>query len=276
VICARCGSRVGEGVRVCPTCGNAMPSPTVRDADARTRWRFDLRRLGVGDLIAGVGTLLILISLYLPWYSLFNAANSMSTSATGASSAEVDTAILEFCRSNPGPCWTGSGVSTNVTLTLKPLADGAGGFRFLILCLGLGILVYLVLRTLVVQWRLPLPHWQVLTVATALLGLVVLLAFFTKPFGDVYPTVTWAFGAYWGVVAAGITIIGALLRYQQPETVIPEWSGAPRPMAPPLAPLQAAAGAVTSALASGSFCGACGAPIAASRAFCSRCGTPVR
>jgi hypothetical protein len=86
---------------------------------------IDFRRLGTGDWVALVGTVLLLISLFLSWYS-----------ATGLN-------------------------DLNEVITLKENIFGqfAGGFRILILITCIFIILYLFIRTMTPRGlRLPLPH----------------------------------------------------------------------------------------------------------------------
>ena len=82
--CSQCGYNVAEGSAVCPNCGaqpasNAgQPAPApaavpfggsvAPGAAAAPAFNFDLKRLTRNDQIVGGATLVLLISLFLPWF----------------------------------------------------------------------------------------------------------------------------------------------------------------------------------------------------------------
>ena len=104
MICTQCGSNIPGGAAACPGCGSRLaaqgmagpsqPAPpgwgaaagpataeraAARPATARPAaaghaaspaFRLDLGRLTNGDRITGTGTLLLLVSLFLPWYGV--------------------------------------------------------------------------------------------------------------------------------------------------------------------------------------------------------------
>ena len=153
----------------------------------------DFRRLGTGDLVAAGGTILLFISLFLAWYSV-----------------------------------TGQDPNTGLTITITNSALGqyAGGFRFLVLVLAIFVFLYLLARTFAPRgFRLPLPHWQILSILVGLQLLLTILTFFLKPSDQGGPGVSWSYGAYIGLVASLIAMAGAVLRKNEPEVIVP---GAPR------------------------------------------------
>src|SRR6516225_8664464 len=89
MFCTQCGSDVRDGALACPGCGtrlttqaSAMPAqsaspagtagPTASHAGQVTgpAFRFDPNRLTTGDRITGISTVLLLVSLFLPWYGV--------------------------------------------------------------------------------------------------------------------------------------------------------------------------------------------------------------
>ena len=74
VMCPRCGTDAAGGQRFCNTCGNDLAQgASVRVAGAapragpRARPSFSLRPSAV---VAGIGAMLMLISLAIPWYTI--------------------------------------------------------------------------------------------------------------------------------------------------------------------------------------------------------------
>jgi hypothetical protein len=74
--------------------------------------------------------------------------------------------------------------------------------------------------------RLPLPHWQVLTILTVLQLILTVLAFVLKPGAGSGVPVSWQYGAYIGLPAAVIAAVGSAMRSREPEVIV---AGAPRP-----------------------------------------------
>lgn len=88
MFCAQCGTAVRDQAKFCQGCGATLavhtptgsqtpPAPRHQAASAPfvvsppppTTLRFEFDRLGRGDLVSGIATLVLLISLFLPWYS---------------------------------------------------------------------------------------------------------------------------------------------------------------------------------------------------------------
>ena len=98
MICTQCGSSVPGGAAACPGCGARFaaqgtaaraggtagqrmagrrpfqPAPLAQRAAAghaaSPAFRLDLSRLTNSDRITGIGSLLLLVSLFLPWYGV--------------------------------------------------------------------------------------------------------------------------------------------------------------------------------------------------------------
>ena len=84
MICSQCGNDVAAGSAVCPSCGAQLASnvgqPASAPAGARfarsaapgaaaaPAFNFDLKRLTRNDQIVGGATVVLLISLFLPWF----------------------------------------------------------------------------------------------------------------------------------------------------------------------------------------------------------------
>ncbi len=65
MICTQCGSNVSGGPAACPGCGARLAAQNVAG-----QFQLDLGRWTNGDPITGIGTLLLLVSLFLPWYGV--------------------------------------------------------------------------------------------------------------------------------------------------------------------------------------------------------------
>ena len=95
MFCTQCGSDVPDGAIACPGCGTrlttqgpvrpaqsassagtagpaASPAGTASHAGQVTgpAFRFDPNRWTAGDRITGISTVLLLVSLFLPWYGV--------------------------------------------------------------------------------------------------------------------------------------------------------------------------------------------------------------
>ena len=70
--CSRCLVEVFPGTALCPSCGAAIrPHVMPRSAPKRVgKSRQRLNALNAKDRVAGPATLALLISLWLPWYSI--------------------------------------------------------------------------------------------------------------------------------------------------------------------------------------------------------------
>jgi hypothetical protein len=178
MFCSQCGTNVAEGSAACPNCGTRLaptgvPAAATAGAPAgRTTatpvYNFDARRWTRSDQIVGGASLVVLISLFLPWFSV----------------------------SLTGPLGGGSATASGTT---------AHGWLWLVFVISLLILAYemLVAGYEQLPFRLPWPHERVLLAASGLNLLLVFLAFILKPssgFTDL--KVGWDFGAFIALLAA--------------------------------------------------------------------------
>jgi hypothetical protein len=161
MFCSQCGSYITSGAAACSSCGTPLATPgTAGSAQSATRVttarpavggtgqaagqpvQFDAHRWTRSDVVTGVGTVLLLISLFLPWYgvTLFGI------------SAEADGL-------------TGHGYL----------------YIVLLLCLAILGYLGVRAASEELPARMPLTHEQRLLIAVGLNAVLVLLAFLVKP-----------------------------------------------------------------------------------------------
>ena len=169
MFCTQCGSDVPDGAIACPGCGTrlttqgpvrpaqsaspagtagpaASPAGTASHAGQVTgpAFRFDPNRWTAGDRITGISTVLLLVSLFLPWYGV--SFLGISAQADGL---------------------TGHGYL----------------YIVLLLCLAILGYLGLRAGSEELPARLPLAHEQRLLAATGVNAALVLLAFLIRPEG---------------------------------------------------------------------------------------------
>jgi hypothetical protein len=114
ITCANCQTVSAEGTAFCPGCGNALsgatqaaytapppapPAPPAppgpppqgaprpaADTNPRPQVNFDLKSIGHADRLAGGGTLVLFIALFLPWFKVdftFGTASASGLSIHG-------------------------------------------------------------------------------------------------------------------------------------------------------------------------------------------------
>ena len=192
-----------------PLAGNVPQSHPGTASLAETQAPFDFRRLRPGDMIAGIASFLVLISLFIPWYSFAAAASQAGTQATPAQQQLV----LAICGDQPAVC------SSDVPpqFSVSALGGGAGGWRFLILVVAIIAVLSVLSRTLEPVARAFPYHWQVLVGITAFQGLLVLIAFAANPLGILgsLGSSSWGFGAFLALIAAIAAAVGAILVRQE-------------------------------------------------------------
>ena len=134
-------------------------------------FRFDAARWTRADRITGGATLVLIVSLFLPWFTASAGFGNFTASAS---------------------------------------TDGltAHGYLYLVLILALATLAYLVARAgLRDMPTAPVSHERLLGVAAAVDLLLVLIAVLIKPGGDSLVKVSWSFGAFVALVAAVVALI---------------------------------------------------------------------
>jgi hypothetical protein len=192
--CSQCGNEATEGTDFCRKCGtklagSAAPATpaNVPIRPAASAYSFDAARWTLNDRIAGGATLVVLISLFLPWFSV----------NLGALAGDLGV--------SPGIA-TASGTETH-------------GWLWFVFIIGLLVLLYLVAWAglPVLPVKLPLSHEQLLLGATGLNLFLVVLAFLLKPGGA---PVGWSFGAFVALIAAIAAVVPLVraLRVQAAST----------------------------------------------------------
>jgi hypothetical protein len=181
--CPQCQSEAADAANNCPNCGAALataaggapapppaapagagaPAAAATAGSSLPAFKFDTARWSLADRISGIATIVLFISLFLPWftYSAGFGGFSVSVSVNGL--------------------WH--------------------GWMYLTLIISIAVVAYLVLRA--GWDRLPIsqdiPHLTVMLVATVINLLLTVIAFIDKPGGG---GVGWGFGAFVGLIAA--------------------------------------------------------------------------
>jgi hypothetical protein len=180
--CPQCQREAADDANNCPNCGAALattatgatpppaapagagaPAAVATTGSSLPAYKFDAERWSLADRIAGVATVVLFISLFLPWftYSAGFGGFSVSFSVNGL--------------------WH--------------------GWMYLTLIISIALIAYLVLRA--GWDRLPvsqeIPHVSVMLGATVINLVLTLIAFIDKPGGG---GVGWGFGAIIGLISA--------------------------------------------------------------------------
>ena len=179
--CPQCQSETADTATFCPSCGASLapaaassgqppppagappgrPAPSV--GSTLPPFRFDAARWSMADRIAGIATIVLFISLFLPWFTVSIGIGGVSLSGS------------------VNGLWH--------------------GWMYITLILSIVIVAYLVLRA--GWDKLPIsqevPHLTVMMVATIVDAVLVLIAFIDKPGGG---ATGWGFGAVLGLIAA--------------------------------------------------------------------------
>ena len=180
--CPQCQSEAADAATFCPSCGASLataaaagaaaapPPPAAAPGGAAAAagsnvpaYRFDAARWTLADRIAGIATIVLFISLFLPWFT-----------------------------------YTAGFLGASVSFSVNGLWHG---WMYITLILSILIVAYLVLRA--GWDSLPIsqdvPHLTVMMAATIVDAVLVLIAFIDKPGGG---GVGWGFGAILGLIAA--------------------------------------------------------------------------
>jgi hypothetical protein len=140
-----------------------MPSSSA----AKPQIKFDLASLGRVDRLVGGGTLVLFISLFLPWFSVNFGGILGKVSASGLT---------------------------------------AHGYLYIPLIISIAIVALLVAEALGL-WKLPasagISRDQILLIGTAISLVLVVIGFLAKPGGS---AVGWDWGAFVGLIAAVVAV----------------------------------------------------------------------
>jgi hypothetical protein len=189
ITCSNCQTESAEGTAVCPGCGAALAAPAAPlagtapaapapapaaapaapTAAAGSQVKFDATKLSQTDRIVGIASFVLLISLFLSWFSV-------SLGSIGSVSA--------------------SGLS-------------AHGYLYIVLILSIAIVAMLAVRSLgawAFPASAPVTEEQALLIATGINFVLVLIAFLLKP-GGVGSGVGWSFGAFIGLIASIVAVV---------------------------------------------------------------------
>jgi hypothetical protein len=180
--CPNCQTVVAAGTATCPSCGNSLfsaappPSsgpqhassaPPSSGAQPKPQIKFDLASLGRVDRLVGGGTLVLFISLFLPWFSINFGGGLGTASASGLT---------------------------------------AHGYLYIPLIISIAVVALLAAEALGL-WKLPasagISREQILLIATAINLVLVLIGFLAKPGGS---GVGWDWGAFVGLIAAVVAL----------------------------------------------------------------------
>ena len=163
---------------------------------------------GLGDVLAGSGTGIVLISMFLTWYRV-------TITPLGVQFFESLERAL-FSRLFPQAAAGLGGLTGPLTLSVSALDKAAGGWRWAILVVSIVILLELLLAIGSGTTKQPSqswPHTSILLVVTVANLLLVVAAFFSLPYSGTpagYLTVTRGIGAYLGLVAGFVACGGAV------------------------------------------------------------------
>jgi hypothetical protein len=206
MICSQCGNDVAPGSAACPNCGTkpagqpaAAPSgtyaagPVGPAAAAGQVFAFDAKRLSRDDRVVGGATVLLLISLFLPWYTV------------------------------SAPSATINGVTISGAGSISANAFDGHGWVWIVFILSLAVLAYLVVQAgfETAPVRLPFSPVQTLLGLTGINLLLVLIAFLVKPgTGDtlVKISIGWGIGAFLGLICAIVAVAPLGLPFARART----------------------------------------------------------
>ncbi len=162
----------------------------------------------MGDVLAAAGAGLVLISMFLTWYSV-------TLTTLGVQFYETLERAL-FARLFPQIANAFGGITGPLTFSVPALGSGAGGWRWAILVVSIILLLEVLLAISASTKSQSSPTWPhtgiVLVLAVTLLILVA-VAFFSMPYGGTpssYVTVASGVGAYVGLLAALLACLGAV------------------------------------------------------------------
>jgi hypothetical protein len=182
MFCSRCGDNVAEGSVACSRCGapvaSAASQPNIpgstrtsgfaKNTRGAQAYNFDAKRWTRSDQIVGIGSAVLLIALFLPWFSV-NVALVGSVTASGTT---------------------------------------AHGWLWIVFILTLVVFAYLILTAgyAALPFNLPLPAERILLSVTGFNLMLVLIAFLDKP-SIIDMKIGWDFGAFIGLIAAIAAVV---------------------------------------------------------------------
>jgi hypothetical protein len=180
--CTNCGQVVPAEAAACPNCGTAVTSPAATasgvgpapaaagapatGASAAGSFKFEAARWTRVDRITGIATLVLFISLFLPWF----------TYNYGLGSVSVD------------GLWHG------------------WMYLVLLLCLAIFAYLVMKAGFAEMPFKMPMADEQLLLIATAVNAVLTILAFLFKPGGIGFSGIGWGFGAFIGLIAAIVAV----------------------------------------------------------------------
>jgi hypothetical protein len=205
MICAQCGSGVAPGSAACSNCGAQQPgfaqqanqgaqapappaAPTT--AAAAPAFNFDAKRWTRDDQIVGGASLLLLISLFLPWYTVSVPSVSVLGRQIGGASASA------------------SGTTGH-------------GYLWIVFIIALAVVAYVIIKAGfdTVPFNLPVGPNQLLLGLTGINLILVLIAFLLKPGTGVFGlSVGWGFGAFVGLICAIAAVVPLALPFVRAKT----------------------------------------------------------
>jgi hypothetical protein len=176
--CARCGAPLAADTTLVTDAPGSAPAGRQGVSSWLSRHNFDARRWTVSDKIAGVASLVVLISLFLPWYTAtISAGNSAGAAPRSASESGTD----------------------------------AHGWLRLVFVIVLLLVVYLVLtaRFPALPFMSPLRHYLLMLAFAAVDLLLIVIAFLLKPSADGITgvSISWGIGAFLALIAAIVAVL---------------------------------------------------------------------
>ncbi len=195
MICSQCGSNIAAGSAACPNCGAQQPGNVSEEAGgsyppagaggapaastAGPAFNFDAKRWTRDDQIVGGASLLLLISVFLPWYTVSAPSVSILGKQVGGGSVHA------------------SGTTGH-------------GYLWIVFILALAIVAFMVIKAGFekLPFNLPVSPVQLLLGLTGINLILVLIAFLLKPSaGDFGLSVGWGFGAFVGLICAIAAVV---------------------------------------------------------------------
>jgi hypothetical protein len=193
MICSQCGSNIAAGSAACPNCGARQPGNVSQGAaapapaapggataasKAAAAFNFDAKRWTRDDQIVGGASLLLLLSLFLPWYTVSAPPVNILGKEVGGGSASA------------------SGTTGH-------------GYLWIVFILALAIVVFLVFEAgfETLPFNLPASPSALLLALTGINLILVLIAFLLKPAAGPGLSVGWSFGAFVGLICAIAAVV---------------------------------------------------------------------